>query len=217
MTNGLDEYVNQDISGFANRYYDVGKFLFAVSTFAILATFTLRTTFGKDYDLVFVSIIFFFYCLYPSYKLTVGIDYEINPENTILKEYELKKKWMKEYLHKWAISFAIGAVVLILSFGYAMHSAKEEGNKIEHKLQNINKTLESILREMKKEKMQSTEVAVPCEADGNVQLSSQLFKLSEELSEHDARTQESFTSIEVHEDRHLQIIGSKIDRIVLIN
>jgi hypothetical protein len=215
ITKGLDEYVVQDISGFANRYYDVGKFLFTVSTFAILAVFTLRTTFGKEYDLTFFSLLFFFFCLYPSYKLIVDIDYEIDPENTILKEYELKKKWMKKYLRLWGWSFAFGSITLVITFGYAMCNTKAEVNKVELELQVMNRSLEGILQAMKHNSIQPIEFILPCEIVENAKILSELSALSEIIAEHDTRTQKSFTNNEVHNDRHLEIIGNKMDRICL--
>ncbi len=210
IPDALDEYVKQDVAGFANRYYDVGKFIFTVSTFAILAILTLRTTFGKEYDIVLISTIFFVFCLYPSYKLTVGMDNEIDPENTISKEYELKKKWMKGHLLQWVISFVLGTVVLIGSFIYSMNNEYEDNNKVEHGLEKINKTLRSILKEIKKSTVKPKEAIIS--RDEFEQLNTQLSELAKNLVEHDAKTQELFIKDEIHDDRHLKNIRNKIDK-----
>jgi hypothetical protein len=204
----LQEYVNQDVSGFANRYYDVGKFLFTVSTFAILAVFTLRSTFGSDYNIVFSSNLFFFFCLYPSYKLTVGIDYEIDPENTILKEYKLKKEWMKGYLDLWIVGFAIGIVVLIGSFSYAMINAKEKHNSLEVKLEEINTTLVKVLQEFKiknEKPIAGNTICIQYE-----QLLTEISNLSQVVIKHDNQMLNLFVKEEDHKDRHLELITNKI-------
>lgn len=207
----LEEYVKQDVSGFANRYYDVGKFLFTVSTFAILAVFTLRTTFGSPYNSVFISILFFFYCLYPSYKLTVGIDYEINPENTILREYELKKAWMKRYLRIWITSFVLGILVLLSSFGYSLLNDNNELTKVEVRLDKINETLGGILTELQKDRQVKEPNTKLCSQYQDIILEIQ--KLSEQLARHDSKVEFRFNDSEVHEDRHLKLIANKVSHV----
>ena len=207
LKNAVDEYVKQDVSGFANRYYDLGKFLFTVSTFAIISVFTIRTTFGSHFDLVLFSSLVFFVCLYPSYKLTVGIDYEIDPENTILNEYQLKKEWMKKHLHFWAWSFGLGVAILIFTFIYSINQDVVKDSTVEQELHQINETLKAIEHSLNKMPVEENKCV---ESERPVDNSWQLQQISESLENHRSELKLLMSEAALHDDRHLKLISNKI-------
>ncbi|TKF99564.1 hypothetical protein [Vibrio sp. F13] len=207
MDEALIEYVKQDISGFANRYYDTGKFLFSVSSFAILATLTIKTTFGSNYDIVLIAILFFLFCLRPSYNLTVGIDHKTIPTKTILQEYEDKKKWMDKHFRSWFISFGLGCFTLMIAFFIVMLTSEEKQIKPEVTLQNINSNLSGIKEEIR---IGNRAYQPTCSSDDIAQIKVLLSDLYTLIDTHSNENRASFSKVNVHLDRHLDIMSNKI-------
>ncbi|MGI3060671.1 hypothetical protein [Vibrio alginolyticus] len=213
MDDALEEYVKQDIAGFANRYYDTGKFIFTVSSFAILTTLTIKTTFGSNYDIVLTALIFFLFCLFPSYKLTVGIDHETIPTKTILEEYQAKKVWMNKYLKMWFISFVLGCFTLAVAFVFVVLTSKEDQEKPEIILQKINRSLEGIQEEIRNENQRNKAFQSTCSFDDISQVKVLLSDLYDLTESHSAESKASFSKADIHLDRHLDIMANKISKV----
>ncbi|MDC8111361.1 hypothetical protein PQQ36_21275 [Vibrio sp. CCUG 15886] len=212
MDDALVEYVKQDIAGFANRYYDTGKFLFTVSSFAILATLTINTTFGHDYNIILFSLIFFLFCLRPSYNLTVGIDHKTDPTKTILQEYEAKKKWMDKHLKTWFYSFLLGCLALAFGFVLVVLTSKEDQVKPEAILQKISRDIEYIKEEIRTGNQSSKVYQPTCNLDGIAQVKVLLSDLYVLVDSHSAESEASFSKVDTHLDRHLDIMANTISK-----
>lgn len=212
MEDALVEYVKQDIAGFANRYYDTGKFLFTVSSFAILATLTIKTTFGHDYNIILFALLFFLFCLIPSYNLTVGIDHETDPTKTILKEYEAKKEWMDKHLKRWFYSFLLGCLTLAFAFIFVVLTSKEEQVKPEAILQEISRDIEYIKEEIRTGNQSSKVYQPTCNLDDIAQIKVLLSDLYVLVDSHRAESEASFSNVENHLDRHLDIMANKVSK-----
>ncbi|OEE33671.1 hypothetical protein [Vibrio ordalii] len=212
MDDALVEYVKQDIAGFANRYYDTGKFLFTVSSFAILATLTIHTTFGNSYNIILFALIFFLFCLLPSYSLTVGIDYKTKTTNTILEEYQAKKRWMDKHLKRWFISFVLGCSILAFAFVFVVLTSGGGAAKPEAILQEINRNIEDIKEEIRTD-IQSSKVYQPtCSLDDIAQVKVLLSDLYVLVDSHSAKSEALFSNVDSHLDRHLDIMANKISK-----
>ena len=92
MDEGLKEYVKQEIAASANQYYDIGKFLFSVTTFLIVAILTIRSTLGEQYNYILFSLIVFAYSFFITLRLTVFTNYENSIEKSVLDNYYSKRE-----------------------------------------------------------------------------------------------------------------------------
>ncbi|ELA3125013.1 hypothetical protein RFM71_002179 [Vibrio parahaemolyticus] len=213
MDEALVEYVKQDIAGFAHRYYDTGKFLFSVSSFSILATLTIKTTFGSNYDIVLSALIFFIFCLFPSYKLTVGIDHTTIPTKTILKEYQDKKEWMNKHLERWFISFILGCLTLAFAFVFVMLNSKDDETKPETILNEINRNLVGIESELRRGNQRNITSQSTCSFDDIRQVKILLSDLDTLIDEQRAENKALFSEVDIHLDRHLDLMANKISKV----
>ncbi|HHG3544620.1 TPA: hypothetical protein ACPVZ6_001626 [Vibrio parahaemolyticus] len=213
MDEALVEYVKQDIAGFAHRYYDTGKFLFSVSSFSILATLTIKTTFGSNYDIVLSALIFFIFCLFPSYKLTVGIDHTTIPTKTILKEYQDKKEWMNKHLERWFISFILGCLTLAFAFVFVMLNSKDDETKSETILNEINRNLVGIESELRRGNQRNITSQSTCSFDDIRQVKILLSDLDTLIDEQRAENKALFSEVDIHLDRHLDLMANKISKV----
>ncbi|EJI1392917.1 hypothetical protein NDL37_002588 [Vibrio parahaemolyticus] len=213
MDEALVEYVKQDIAGFAHRYYDTGKFLFSVSSFSILATLTIKTTFGSNYDIVLSALIFFIFCLFPSYKLTVGIDHTTIPTKTILKEYQDKKEWMNKHLERWFISFILGSLTLAFAFVFVMLNSKDDETKSETILNEINRNLVGIESELRRGNQRNITSQSTCSFDDIRQVKILLSDLDTLIDEQRAENKALFSEVDIHLDRHLDLMANKISKV----
>ncbi|EKA7371680.1 hypothetical protein OL330_000869 [Vibrio parahaemolyticus] len=213
MDEALVEYVKQDIAGFAHRYYDTGKFLFSVSSFSILATLTIKTTFGSNYDIVLSALIFFIFCLFPSYKLTVGIDHTTIPTKTILKEYQDKKEWMNKHLERWFSSFILGCLTLAFAFVFVMLNSKDDETKSETILNEINRNLVGIESELRRGNQRNITSQSTCSFDDIRQVKILLSDLDTLIDEQHAENKALFSEVDIHLDRHLDLMANKISKV----
>ncbi|HCE1775821.1 TPA: hypothetical protein NGS17_002409 [Vibrio parahaemolyticus] len=213
MDEALVEYVKQDIAGFAHRYYDTGKFLFSVSSFSILATLTIKTTFGSNYDIVLSALIFFIFCLFPSYKLTVGIDHTTIPTKTILKEYQDKKEWMNKHLERWFISFILGCLTLAFAFVFVILNSKDDETKSETILNEINRNLVGIESELRRGNQRNITSQSTCSFDDIRQVKILLSDLDTLIDEQRAENKALFSEVDIHLDRHLDLMANKISKV----
>lgn len=206
---GLKEYVKQEIGAAANQYYDVGKFLFTVTTFLIVATLTIRSTLGENYNSILLSLTIFAYSLYITMRLTVFTNYENEIEGTILENYYSKRKWMQKRLHQWGWSFVAGITILLIGLGYSTWQAENSSTpktKIEDSMASIDRTL--------KELLQSPQVTLSKNCDEKDNLSTRFDSTSESLNallfEQKNLIEKNFQRNDEHLNRHLSIIVARL-------
>ncbi|EHD1699175.1 hypothetical protein M2G57_21115 [Vibrio vulnificus] len=116
MVDGLKDYGRQTISSLAQRDYDLGKFLFTASTFAILLSFTLVTALGKIYFLTLVSTIWFGKSVRIALSLVTDGAGELNPDSELLVDYEHMRRHIATRVNSWYEQFNCGLIVFIVAF-----------------------------------------------------------------------------------------------------
>lgn len=113
---GLEDYARQSLSALSQRDYDLGKFLFTVSTFAILISFTLITALGKEYSIVLISVFPFVMSIWVALNLVVEGAGEIKFSELIIDDYDRMKSYIRKQKNRWFFHFATGAVIFTILF-----------------------------------------------------------------------------------------------------
>ncbi|EHW0694779.1 hypothetical protein K1B30_003087 [Vibrio parahaemolyticus] len=116
MVEGLNDYGKQTISALAQRDYDLGKFLFTASTFAILLSLTLVTALGKIYVFTLLSSIWFGKSVKISLKLVTDGAGDFNPGDKLLDDYNKMKKYIVKRVNEWYVEFNFGLKIFIIIF-----------------------------------------------------------------------------------------------------
>lgn len=116
MDEGLREYVKQTLAALAQRDYDLGKFLFTVSTFAILASLAFVTALGKLYVLTLIACIPFGLSTATALKLVTQGGGEFDPEKEVITDYGEMKEHIEKIIKKWFCQFNIGVITFIVIF-----------------------------------------------------------------------------------------------------
>ncbi|HHE0474649.1 TPA: hypothetical protein ACN35U_003327 [Vibrio parahaemolyticus] len=116
MVDGLKDYGRQTISSLAQRDYDLGKFLFTASTFAILLSFTLVTALGKIYFLTLISTFWFGKSVKIALNLVTEGAGDLNPDTELLADYEQMREHIANGVKDWYKQFNFGLIVFIVTF-----------------------------------------------------------------------------------------------------
>ncbi|EGR3366105.1 hypothetical protein CGK41_22070 [Vibrio parahaemolyticus] len=116
MVDGLKDYGRQTISSLAQRDYDLGKFLFTASTFAILLSFTLVTALGKIYFLTLVSTFWFGKSVKIALSLVTDGAGDLNPDSELLVDYEQMRLHIAKRVNSWYKQFNFGLIIFIVAF-----------------------------------------------------------------------------------------------------
>lgn len=210
MDEGLKEYVKQEIAASANQYYDIGKFLFSVTTFLIVAILTIRSTLGEQYNYILFSLIVFAYSFFITLRLTVFTNYENSIEKSVLDNYYSKRKWMGSLLKHWGFSFVGGLIIFIVALAfstYAKENTNSKSTKIEDTLVHINDTLKLIYEVISTppDVIGLSEKGDFCKLE-----QAKVIETLETIKQMHYQLQDNFVENDKHLDRHLQIISKKI-------
>lgn len=210
---GLDEYVKQDISSIATRDYDLGKFLFTVSTFAILVAFTIVSALGKEFFLIILSVFWFAKSVNTALELSTKTGYEIEIDKQIFDEYQRKVAFMQDFRNRWYGDFKMGiiiaSVLFTLSSGMRIYF-----EFVKDKKQDVMQVLMSISTNI-----QTLSVRV-AELRGNPDCHSHLdtTQILEAIAENRQAIRDTAEAAELHHnqttqhmDRHLGLLANKIE------
>lgn len=210
---GLDEYVKQDISSIATRDYDLGKFLFTVSTFAILVAFTIVSALGKEFFLILLSVFWFAKSVNTALELSTKTGYEIEINKQIFDDYQRKVSFIQDFRDRWYRDFKIGIVVasalFALSSGLRIYFEFVEDNK-----QNVTQVLMSISTNIQTLSVRVAELRDNPDCHSHLDTTQLLDEIVENRQAiHDtakaAELQHKETML--HMDRHLNLLANKIE------
>jgi hypothetical protein len=225
LVSGLEEYVIKDISSIADRPYDTGKFLFSISSFMLVVTLSLVTTFKGHYLFCLISILPLAVSFIYSFNLTLGVTvrypgdsddelrkktgYEIDIDDTMYGQYQEKYNWLAGNVKLWKNCMALFAVILSITITVATIITNNEikNSDITRNLLKINDSITKVADNLSK-----VEQAIILNGDKSAikPLQDVLQQLSIKIdSEHNELIQE-FEKNEAHLDRHLDIVTNEI-------
>lgn len=113
---GLAEYAKQTYSNLAQRDYDLGKFLFTVSTFSILISFTLITALGREYLFILLASIPYLLSIKTALNLVTQGAGDINFKTVLMDDYEHMKQYVNQQRKIWQKEFLAGSIIFIVLF-----------------------------------------------------------------------------------------------------
>lgn len=218
---GLHEYVKQDISSFAIRPYDTGKFLFSITSFMMVATLTLVTTFKGDYIYCLLSLIPLVICFKYSLDLTIAVakrkagdsdadlkkitGYEINIHNSIYREYLEKYNWLAIKVTNWKKWMVLFSITLTCTIVYATNSfnQKPDNASLMEEIQKVGNNISGLTTQIKS---LSKSIDNSNRAELSSEVEAKLEIIVKQLERHSHKVTTEFEENEKHLDRHLKLL-----------
>lgn len=210
---GLDEYVKQDISSIATRDYDLGKFLFTVSTFAILVAFTIVSALGKEFFLILLSVFWFAKSVNTALELSTKTGYEIQINKQIFDDYQRKVSFIQDFRNRWYRDFKIGIIVASVLFALSS-GIRIYFEFVEDKKQNVSHVLMSISANIQTLSARLEELRDNPECHSHLDTTQILDEIFEnrQASHDNAKAAElHHKQTTLHMDRHLYLLANKIE------